>query len=262
MEDKNKLSIPAAIVFAGLLIAFGIIISNKKVVAPTTNNEVKGININLKPVSAEDHILGKLDAPIIIVEYSDLECPFCKVFHRNMHEVMDKYGKDNKVAWIYRQFPIDSLHSKARKEAEATECANELGGNDGFWKFTDEVFETTNSNNSLDLTVLPTIAKNVGLDVAKFNSCLSNGKYASKVQMEIEDAERSGAQGTPYSIMVMKNVLKDDTVNSINNYVLTNNLFDRGGNPYIAVSNDKKMVMLNGAMPTQIVDAVIKMILK
>ena len=122
------------------------IISNKKVVAPTTNNEVKGININLKPISAEDHILGKLDAPIIIVEYSDLECPFCKVFHRTMHEVMDKYGKDNKVAWIYRQFPIDSLHSKARKEAEATECANELGGNDGFWKFTDEVFGTTNSN--------------------------------------------------------------------------------------------------------------------
>lgn len=93
----------------------------------------------MKPVSGEDHILGDLNkAEIIIVEYSDLDCPFCKVFHSTMHQVVEK--NEGKVAWVYRHYPITQLHPDAFRKAEETECAWELGGNEAFWKYADKVF--------------------------------------------------------------------------------------------------------------------------
>src|SRR3546814_2871400 len=67
--------------------------------------------------------MGSPDASVKVIEFSDFECPFCKGFHRTMGQVMEEYGQDGKVAWVYRHFPIDSIHSKARKEAQASECA-------------------------------------------------------------------------------------------------------------------------------------------
>jgi protein-disulfide isomerase len=93
----------------------------------------------IKPVSAEDHIVGDINAKIIIVEYSDLDCPFCKVFHATMHRVVKDSGGD--VAWVYRHYPIPQLHPNAFAKAQETECAWEQGGNEAFWKYTDKIFE-------------------------------------------------------------------------------------------------------------------------
>jgi protein-disulfide isomerase len=202
----EKLSVPIAIVIAGVLIGGSLYYSNIKI---ASQPQVKTVELAKNPdadgmraVSADDHILGNPNATLKIVEYSDLECPFCKVFHQTMKQVMDVYGKSGKVAWVYRHFPIDQLHSKARKEAEATECANELGGAEKFWEFTDMVYATTNSNNSLDPAQLPVIAGKVGLDVKAFNACLSSGKYAAKVEADYQDAVKAGGRGTPNSIVV------------------------------------------------------------
>ncbi len=110
-------------------------------------NDTKSIEKQIKPVSSDDHILGNINARIVIIEYSDLECPFCKVFHNTMHQVVEKSNGD--VAWIYRHYPIPQLHPKAFHEAEATECAWEQGGNKTFWKYIDKLFEVTPSNNGL-----------------------------------------------------------------------------------------------------------------
>lgn len=109
------------------------------------------IGLEFRPISASDHILGNPNARIIILEYSDLECPFCKVFHATMHRVI-KENAD--IAWVYRHYPIAQLHSKAFREAEATECAWEQGGNETFWKYTDKLFEVTPSNNGLEDSML------------------------------------------------------------------------------------------------------------
>lgn len=210
MQNKSaveKLAIPLSIVIAGGLMAGALYYSNLKVktqekVIDTVQKSVEGSSVKMRPISTEDHILGNPGAPVVIVEYSDTECPFCKQFHSTMRRVMNEYGKDGKVAWVYRHFPIDSLHSRARKEAEATECANELGGSEKFWQFINTIYDTTNSNNSLDPAQLPVIAKNVGLDVKAFNACLSSGKYASKVEADYQDAINSGGKGTPNSILV------------------------------------------------------------
>lgn len=159
--------------------------------------------ITVAAVTKDDHIRGDLNAPVKIVEYSDLECPFCKRFHPTMQQVVQEYG--NKVAWVYRHFPLDSLHSKARKEAEATECANDQGGNDAFWKYTDRIFEVTPSNDGLDLTQLPQIAQDIGLNRSKFEECLNGGKFASHVAQDLADANSAGGNGTPYTVVLAKN---------------------------------------------------------
>lgn len=201
----DKLSVPFAIVIAGALIAVSLYYSNTKT-SQYVKTEIpqETVSAKIRPISNEDHILGNPEADVIIVEYSDTECPFCKQFHITMRRVMDEYGKDGKVAWVYRHFPLAGLHSKAPKEAEALECANELGGPTKFWEYTNMLYEKTPSNNDLDLAELPKIAKDVGLDVTAFNTCLSSQKYKDRVQKDYDDAIRVGGAGTPHSIIISK----------------------------------------------------------
>ncbi|MEI6296947.1 MAG: thioredoxin domain-containing protein [bacterium] len=214
METGNKrdLGLPIAVVIAGALIAASIYATGGiKIIgggngADVNNNQDQGQGapkeIVIKPVSKSDHIIGKMDAPVTIVSYTDFECPFCKKFHDTMGEVMTEYRPTGKVSWVLRQFPLDSLHTKARNEAEATECAGSLGGNVKFWEFANKVFEYTKSNDGLDSSKLPQIANEIGLDVDAFNSCLKSGKMKSIVQAQQDDGVAAGARGTPYSVII------------------------------------------------------------
>lgn len=154
----------------------------------------------LRDVTNNDHIRGDKNAKVTLVEYSDLECPFCKSFHPTMQKALQEY--DGKIRWVYRHFPLDQIHSKADKEAEAAECASELGGNDGFWKMTDKIFEVTPSNNGLNLDDLPKLAQEIGLDQNKFKACLDSGKYAQKVEEDYQDGIKAGVSGTPGTILI------------------------------------------------------------
>jgi protein-disulfide isomerase len=205
---QGSLSVPVAIIVAGLIIAGAIVFSLGGERVPGTENNTRptaqenenlSAKIILPAVTADDHIRGSLDAPIKIVEYSDTECPFCKRFHETMNQVMANY---NQVAWVYRHFPLRSIHPKAPKEAEATECAAELGGNEVFWQYLDRLFEISPTNNGLDLAELPKIAEFVGLDKKAFEQCLASGKYADKVTQQENEAVAAGGDGTPYSVLI------------------------------------------------------------
>jgi protein-disulfide isomerase len=162
----------------------------------------------VRPVDpASDYILGNPNAPIMIVEYSDLECPFCKEFHTTMHQVIDYYGPSGNVAWVFRHFPLVQIHSKAPQEAEAAECAGEQGGSTAFFKFVDRLYEVTPGSNGLDLAQLPVIAGEVGLDVNAFNQCLSSGKYTKRVSDSYADAIAAGGRGTPYTLVLVNGKL-------------------------------------------------------
>jgi protein-disulfide isomerase len=207
------LTTPMALVVMGVLIAGAILIkapsgttNNAKVAgAPTQQEQVNTTNLEaMNPVTNQDHIRGNPNAPLKIVEYSDTECPFCKRFHTTMQEVMKEYGDKGDVAWVYRHFPIDSLHAKARKEAVAFECANEQGGNDAFWAYADRLYEITPANDGLDPAELPKVAQFIGLDTKQFNTCLASTKYDQHIEDEVQNAQATGAQGTPWSIVVSK----------------------------------------------------------
>lgn len=206
-ESKpNNLAIPIAIVIAGVLIAgglyFGMSGGATRAQQPQGVEQPTGDMEAMKPITSADHIRGDANAPVKIVEYSDPECPFCKRFHSTMQQVMDEYGKDGKVAWVYRNFPLDQLHSKARNESVAIECAGELGGNDTFWAYADRLYEVTPSNDGLNPAELPRIAEYVGLDVGKFNTCLTSDTFAEHIEDDVQNAAATGGNGTPWSIVV------------------------------------------------------------
>ncbi len=229
MEKSNNL-LPVSIIIAALLIAGAWIytagtknvdqaIDNKKM-----DKEVISNIENVKSVSVNDHIRGNPEAKVKIVEFSDLECPFCKVFHETMKQAAREY--DGKVAWIYRHYPLDQLHPvKARKAAVASECAAKLGGNEGFWKYIDRYFEITPSNNQINLNELPKIAAYVGLNVSQFNTCLESGEYDSLIEEQVRDATNSGAQGTPYSVIIAA----DNSKYEINGALPMDNFEDQYG---------------------------------
>lgn len=208
-SKTNNLSIPVAIVIAGALIAGAVYLGTNR--SETSNNpapqaateQPSGNLEQMAAITSDDHIRGNPNAPVKIVEYSDMECPFCKRFHSTMQQIMDEYGKDGKVAWVYRHFPLDSIHSKARPEAVAAECANELGGNDAFWRFTDRFFEITPSNNQTQIeTVIPQIVREIGLNESAFQTCFESGKYDQHIQDDLDNAIATGGNGTPWSIVV------------------------------------------------------------
>ena len=207
---------PLAVVIAGGLIAGAVLlnggtaeIAKQKNINPTPQNPEQQVGSTdaVAKITEKDHIKGNSDALIKIVEYSDFECPFCKQFHNTMNEVMDKYGASGDVAWVFRQFPLEQLHPvKAQAVAVASECANEQGGNDTFWKFTDRYFELTLTNNRTDIdTVIPQIAKEIGLDTTAFNTCRQSGKYDEHIQSDIANAVATGGRGTPWSVVIAPN---------------------------------------------------------
>lgn len=157
----------------------------------------------IKDVTSKDHIRGNKNAKLSLVEYSDLECPFCKRFHPTMQELLKTYG--DKIRWVYRHFPL-SFHANAQKEAEATECVAELGGNDAFWSYVDKMFEKTTSNGTgFALDQLGLLAREVGVNQSAFQSCLDNGKYEQFVKDQIADGASGGVNGTPSTFLIDAN---------------------------------------------------------
>ena len=204
------MNMPGAIIIGAIIIALAIIFtlggsrsaSNSKQPQVAQQEQSSGsINV-VNPITSDDHIRGNKDAKVVIVEYSDYECPFCKRFHGTMQTVLEQYGDD--VAWVYRHWPIEGLHPvKARKTAMAAECAADQKGSDGFWQFSDRFFELTPSNNQTDLdTVLPQIAGEIGLDIGEFNTCIETEKFAEKIDRDTRNALETGGQGTPWSVII------------------------------------------------------------
>jgi protein-disulfide isomerase len=198
---QSKFLVPAAIVVAGALVAGAVYFGGSRPNIAGSGNEQPTPSGKVVPVSEEDHIRGSRTAEIVIVEYSDTECPFCKVFHNTMRQVTTDY--QGRVAWVYRHLPIPQLHIKAQKEAEATECVAELGGNQAFWTYLDKIFDTTGSNDSLDPAQLPILAKAVGVDETAFNNCLTSGKYTQAVKDSAKEGFEAGARGTPFSLILI-----------------------------------------------------------
>jgi protein-disulfide isomerase len=156
---------------------------------------------NVRRVSARDHVYGNPKAPVSLIEYSDFECPFCKRFHLTAKEVVKTY-KD-KVNWVYRHFPLSFHNPGAQKQAEASECAHELGGNDAFWKYSDAIYERTQSNGKgFPLTQIVPLAKEIGLDEKKFAQCYDSGKYEPRVKEDLEEGGKIGITGTPANILL------------------------------------------------------------
>jgi protein-disulfide isomerase len=138
--------------------------------------------------SAGHPSLGAADAPIIIVEFSDFQCPFCKRVEPALKEIREKYG--DKVRLVYMDYPLP-MHSHALDAAKAGRCAAEQGK---FWPYHDAMFADQSHESPADLKA---IAKNLGLDTAKFDTCFDQAKYEAGVRADMEQGKQLGIDGTP-----------------------------------------------------------------
>ena len=154
------------------------------------------ISVNAEDYVDDDPFLGDKKAPVTIVEFSDFQCPYCARFRQQtFDQIKQEYIDTGKVRFVYRDFPLSSIHPMAQKAAEAAECADEQNK---FWEYHDGIFA---NQASLSIDNMKKWAKDLGLDSSKFNSCLDSEKYANEVRNDLSDATKTGGQGTPYFLV-------------------------------------------------------------
>jgi DNA integrity scanning protein DisA with diadenylate cyclase activity len=141
------------------------------------------------PVGDQDHALGPATAPVTLVEYGDYECPYCGRMHPVVRELRERLG--DRLRFVFRHFPLDSVHPHARRAAEAAEAAAAQGR---FWEMHDLLYE---NRENLDDESLGRYADELGLDVARFEDDLSERRHAPRVREDRFGGERSGVEGTP-----------------------------------------------------------------
>lgn len=262
MPQQQNLAVPIAIVIAGALVAAAMYFGGSGSGAPsnTDTNQLQEAS-SVPQVTAEDHIKGSASAKVTIVEYTDLECPFCKQFHGTMQQVVDKYASSGNVAWVLRNFPLAQLHPNAPSLALAAECVAELRGNDAYWTFIDNVFIEAPLNTRFDFAKLDKVVASVGLDNASFKTCFETERHRDRVEKDYSDAVASGGNGTPYNVIVLqKQISKSakDVVASIDAKFVA-----QGARPgTLAVSKDGKYISMSGSLPLEVVTEIVDALLK
>ncbi len=208
--NKPAVTMAAALVTCVAMIAVALIIimhPASKTGTPTATTEQSGTPTSipaevatLRP-SDMNHVRGDLSkAQVLIFEYSDSDCPYCQRFHPVLQQVVNDY--QGKVAWVYRFYPLTSLHPDAYNEALALQCASQLGGAKAFNTYLDAAINVTLNPDPQSTTMLTTIATSQGLDATKFNSCMTDPATATTIQNSIQEAQAIGAAGTPFSVVV------------------------------------------------------------
>ena len=134
-----------------------------------------------------DHIRGDNNSEITIIEYSDFQCPFCREFHQSLKNLV----RERDVRWVYRHFPLETIHPMANRAAQASECASEQ---DRFWDYADLLFETQNPFGEAEFLNL---ANSASLNLDQFSQCLSSNKHESFILQQIDEGNRLKISGTP-----------------------------------------------------------------
>jgi protein-disulfide isomerase len=153
-----------------------------------SSNIKQGVFINLDGAPS----MGAKTAKVTIVEFSDYQCPLSsRHFNWTMEQLVNDYVKTGKLRYVFRDFPVESIHPVAIKAAEAAHCAGDQGK---YWQMHDRFFR---NQMSVAPELLPLHAKMLNLDVKRFQQCLDNGSYSGMVRESIVEGTKIGVRGTP-----------------------------------------------------------------
>ena len=205
INHKVGLSTPLAIIIGALIIGICVFAGLK---SNTLGGSGKGNYVDPdslfsgREIKPDEIIAGNAKSKVIVLEYSDLECPFCKKIHVDTLNHIEKTFASS-VGFAFRHFPL-SIHPKAVTQAQATLCAREQKGVAVYKQFIDKIFEVTPANNGLDPKVLTTIATDLGLDMTAFAKCMSANTYQDYIKADTQDGVNVGVQGTPHLLVLTK----------------------------------------------------------
>jgi protein-disulfide isomerase len=145
--------------------------------------------LDLKPApGSADHVRGSLDAPVIVTEYADFECPYCGDAARVLDEVLARHG--DAVALVFRNYPLP-MHPHAEAAAEAAEAAAAAGK---FWEMHDLLFRRQRALGGRDLQAY---AREVGIDASAVASAVETHQYRERIERDVQSGDESGVEGTP-----------------------------------------------------------------
>ncbi|OGY74357.1 MAG: hypothetical protein A3H59_02030 [Candidatus Jacksonbacteria bacterium RIFCSPLOWO2_02_FULL_43_9] len=162
--------------------------------------------VTVSPVTNDDHIRGEKNAPVTLVEYSDYQCPFCQSFHETAKQLVETFP--GKFRWVFRHFPLTSIHPEARSAAIAAECVAKIGGNDAFWKFSDALFV---DQSQLGGDFYADLAQKQGISASKFKKCTDDKETEDIVDNDYQKGISDNVQGTPGNFLIAP----DGTVSDI-----------------------------------------------
>lgn len=190
-------TVPIAIILGGIIIAGAVYISMPKLSATSGGNTEL-----MRPISASDHIFGNPAAPVMIVEYSDFACTYCKDFNETLHHIIANEGASGRVAWVYREFPLTEIHPNAFSHARAAECIAHVAGNEAFWKFAHALYK----NQPVNSQRYGELASAVGISDNSFATCFANAATTvdARIMADRQNALDMGAEGAPYAIILVR----------------------------------------------------------
>ena len=137
-------------------------------------------------------VKGPKDAKVVLIEFSDYQCPFCARFSRDtIPQVQTNYVDTGKIKYVFADYPLEAIHPHAFKAAEAASCAGEQGE---FWKMHDHLFANQKALKPEDLSQY---AETIGLDKSKFQECLDSQKRAASIRKTMAQAGDAGVSSTP-----------------------------------------------------------------
>lgn len=145
------------------------------------------------------HIYGNKDAQFTLVEFSDLECPYCKRFHDTPKQMADK--SEGRINWEWQHYPLAFHNPAAEVAAHASECVAELAGNKAFWAFTGEWFARTQLNGQ-GVEDVERLAQEVGAPLDAYRQCMESGKYQVLIDNQVKKGTNMGVTGTPATVVV------------------------------------------------------------
>jgi len=137
-------------------------------------------------------VKGDAEAPLVLVEYTDYQCPFCgRHFANTVPSLASEYVDTGKLRYVLRDLPLESIHPQAFKAAEAARCAGDQGR---YWEMHDVLFQNQKALGELQLKHY---AKGLGLEMAAFEACLDDGRHGDAVRADVAEASAAGISGTP-----------------------------------------------------------------
>lgn len=202
--NLDTFAIPIAIIIAGIIIALGIFFANKNAdKASNTNTDTTNTNTNTgnsagtyasaKTTIGEGAVLGnKNSAKVAVVMYSDYQCPYCQTFEKDTFgQIKTNYVDTGKIVFVFRNYPLSFHGDITYTSAYAGECVLDQLGSEKFATFHSEAYLAAN------MDAVNKIAQDLGVDMTKYNTCVSTKQFKSRVDADFKAGQDAGVSGTP-----------------------------------------------------------------
>lgn len=212
MERNNSLFFSIIVVVSAVVIGFGIFVYRSNILkelSPEKKETQHNQNNQINKITENNHILGNPNADLILIEYADFLCIYCKEFHNTMRIIMDQYGSSGRIAWVYRHSPSQTdVNSDSMRLALTSECVAKFFGNSNFWLFVNKIFDDNLPTGQIDKLSIDLALEKLNIDKEKINNCVQNQETLEVIEQDIMDQRyllsADNNFGTPYNVIIPK----------------------------------------------------------